>query len=85
MNIYKIAIVTTAITLCGCATSQPAMPQNTGAVKHNIAAQAITPPAAQKADRNIPQDRALRDAARKRYREDKVKVPNRTGTQNSPG
>jgi len=82
MRLLKLTLAAGAITLAGCATSQAALPdaQHT-AVKSNIDAQAITPPEQQKANRNIPHDRALRDAARKRYRTDTVKQPKKTGTQ----
>lgn len=75
------ALCLAAAGLTACATAQPALPaaHNT-AVKTNIAAQAITPPAAQKGNRNIPQNRTLRDAARERYRTDSVKEPVKPGT-----
>jgi len=82
MRFLHLSVAAAALTLAGCASTQAAMPSAAHtAVKTNIAAQAITPPQAQKADRNIPQDRALRDAARKRYRTDTIKQPEKTGTQ----
>ncbi len=82
MRYFKLTAVLAATITAGCATAQPSMQAHVNsAVKSNIAAQEITPPAAQKANRNIPQDRALRDAARQRYKTDAVKPPSRTGTQ----
>lgn len=67
--------------LTACASSAPVLaPPSSGAVAANISAQAITPDASQKANRHIPQDRALRAAALERYRTDKVKVPTPTQT-----
>ena len=64
-----------AASLSACASTQPVLPQSQMAVAHNIAAQAITPPTAQKANTNIPADETLRAAARKRYRDGEVVEP----------
>jgi len=82
MRYLKLSIAAGTLMFSGCAAGRAALPnaQHT-AVKSNITAQAITPPEQQKANRNIPQDRALRDAARERYKTDTVKQPKKTGTR----
>ncbi|PHS41597.1 MAG: hypothetical protein COA91_02140 [Robiginitomaculum sp.] len=66
--------------LAGCATAKPALKgqldANLGAaVRANIQAQFVAPTPKQKADTYIPADPSRAALARKRYRDDNVKVP----------
>jgi hypothetical protein len=74
VKIFSLSVF--AVSLTACASSAPVLSANSGpAVKANIAAQAIAPDAEQKANRHIPQNSALRAAARKRYETGAVKEP----------
>ncbi len=77
MRNLKILILSgAAASLSACASSAPLLNANSGmAVRANIAAQAIAPDADQKANRHIPQNRALREAARTRYEAGEVRQP----------
>ena len=60
------------LALSACATTQPALQSGSSefgdAVRHNIAAHAVTPTAEQKADTFIPADPTKRAKARENYR-----------------
>ncbi|MEE9346736.1 MAG: hypothetical protein V3U82_00980 [Robiginitomaculum sp.] len=75
-NLQVLILSGAAASLSACASTAPVLKANSRmAVKANIAAQAIAPDADQKANRHIPQNRALREAARKRYEAGEVRQP----------
>ena len=72
-----------SVLVSGCVTSKPALqgqldPTHGSAVKANIAAHAVAPTAAQKANTFIPADPTRAGKARKNYRENNVPQPQRT-------
>lgn len=75
----KIIVIIAAATLTACATTGPALDDHSAAfgdaVTRNIAAQAVAPTPAQKANTFIPADRARQQLARENYRNDTVKTP----------
>ena len=79
MPCNKLIIPLAALALPACATTQPSMKAGTAgfgeAQAANIAAQAIAPSEAQKADTYIPANRARRALARKAYEDGEVKEP----------
>lgn len=74
------------ITLSACATTQPALQSGSSefgnAVRHNIAAQAITPTPEQKANTFIPADATKRAKARENYRKGETPEPQPITTTN---
>ena len=76
-----------SIAFAGCATSKPALegqldPDFGSAIRANIAAQAVSPSATQKANTFIPADPARTSAARKNYRDNTVPEPERVNQGN---
>jgi len=77
--VKPIALLMAISTLSACATTRPALAgqhQSFGAANHaNIAAHAIAPDPALKANTFIPADRERARAAREAYRKGEVKEP----------
>ena len=89
-NILKLSIGCVALTfvLGGCATSKPALhgqlnPTFGSAVQANVAAHAVAPTAAQKANTFIPADPTRTQKARQNYRENTIPEPSRVNSSNS--
>lgn len=74
------------ITLSACATTKPALQTGSSefgnAVRHNIAAHAITPTPEQKANTFIPADATKRAKARENYRNGETPTPQPITTTN---
>ena len=88
-NTFKLSISCVALTfvLGGCATSKPALqgqlnPEFGSAVKANVAAHAVAPTAAQKANTVIPADPIRTQKARQNYRENTIPEPSRVNSSN---
>ena len=75
-----ILVATPVLLLAACQTAAPAVEPELhaewgSAVRHNIQAQAIVPTEAERNNRFIPSDRAVRTRALKNYREGTVPEP----------
>lgn len=81
-----IVINLSLMALSACATTQPAMTTTSSefgvAVRHNIAAQVVTPTPKQKADTYIPADATKRAKARENYRKGETPAPQPITTTN---